>query len=50
MMKRDRTAWVRLALADLLPERALMGRLGLRHGNMREAEGGRVEILILYFD
>ena len=49
MMKRDRTAWAQLALADLSPERALMGRLGPRYGNTREAEGGRVEFLFLYF-
>jgi len=50
MMKQDRTAWARLVLAELSPERALMGQLGLRHGNMREAEGERVEFLISYFD
>jgi len=49
-MKQDGTAWVRLALAELSPERALMGQLGPRYGNTREAEGGRVEFLILYFD
>jgi len=49
MMKRDRTAWARSALADLSPERALMGWLGLRYRNTREAEGERREFLFLYF-
>ena len=49
-MKWNGTVWVQSALADLLPERVLMGQLGPRHGNMQEAEGGRVEFLILYFD
>ena len=49
MMKRDRTAWARSALADLSPERALMDRLGPRYGNVREAEGGRGNFLFLYF-
>jgi len=30
-----------LALAALSPEKALMGQLGLRYGNIQEAEGGR---------
>jgi len=33
-MKRDRTAWAQSALAELLEERALMGWLGPRHGNV----------------
>jgi len=28
---------------------ALMGQLGPKHGDTREAEGGRVEFLFLYF-
>jgi len=48
-MKWDRTAWTQSALADLSPERALMGRLGLRHGNAQEAKRRRVEFLFLYY-
>jgi len=47
-MKQDRTAWAQSALVDLSPERALMGQLGPRYGNMREAEGERGEFLFLY--
>ena len=47
-MKRDGTAWSRSALVELSLERALMGWLGPRHGNVREAEGGRVAFLFLY--
>jgi len=39
-MKQDRTVWTQLALVELLEERALMGQLGPRHGNIQEAEGG----------
>jgi len=49
-MKRDGTVWARSALVELSLERALMGWLGPRHENMREAEGERVEFIILYFD
>ena len=49
-MKWDGTTWLRLALAELSEERALMGQLGPRHGNVREAKGGRVVFLYLYFD
>jgi len=49
-MKRDGTTWAQLALAELSPERVLMGWLGLRHRNIQEATGGRIEFLILYFD
>jgi len=48
MMKWDRTVWSRSALAKLSQERVLIGQLDLRHGNMREAEGGRVVFLFLY--
>ena len=33
-MKRDRTAWTQLALAELSEERALMDQLGPRHRNV----------------
>jgi len=50
-MKRDRTVWSQAALAELSQERMLMGQLGPRHGNMREAKGGRVVFSIfIYFD
>ena len=50
MMKRNESTWTRLVLVELLEERALIGQLGPRHGNVQEAKGGRAVFLILYFD
>jgi len=46
-MRQDGTMWSQSALVELSQERALMGRLGLRHENAREAKGGRVVFLFL---
>jgi len=48
-MKQDGSIWLQLVLVELSEERALMGQLGLRHGNVREAKGGRVVFLFLSF-
>jgi len=42
MIKQDGSTWLRSVLAELLEERALMGWIGLRHGNAQEAEGERM--------
>jgi len=41
-LKWDRSTWSGLVLVELLEERALMGQMGPRYGNVQEAKGERV--------